>query len=184
MNTFRSFAPHRYLRALIFAVFIFEVTFVVAQQVAPADTDLKKYDRNKNGRLDPDELAAMRADETKAKNAASPADPARTPDQETVQLSPFEVNAAQDKGYYASNTLSGTRLNSKIEDLASSISVVTKQQMLDNASIDINDIFLYEANTEGTGMLTAIGRPERSTMSPRGACNVCTDRCWVLAVAA
>src|SRR5581483_10136826 len=71
-----------------------------------------------------------------------------------VQLSPFEVNAGDDKGYYASSTLSGTRLNSKIEDLGASITVVTKQQLIDTASLDINDIFLYEANVEGTGQFT------------------------------
>lgn len=64
-------------------------------------------------------------------------------------MSVFEVNADDDKGYLASSTLSGTRLNSKLEDLAASISVVTKEQLTDLASTDINDIFMYEANTEG-----------------------------------
>jgi hypothetical protein len=72
---------------------------------------------------------------------------------EIVVISPFEVTAGV-TGYYASNTLSGTRLNSKLEDLGSSITVVTKQQMADFALTDINDIFLYEANTEGTGNFT------------------------------
>ncbi|MEO5959836.1 MAG: TonB-dependent receptor plug domain-containing protein, partial [Opitutaceae bacterium] len=51
--------------------------------------------------------------------------------------------------------MSGTRLNSKIEDLAASITVVTKEQMQDFAMLDINDIFAYEASTEGTGNYTA-----------------------------
>ena len=72
-----------------------------------------------------------------------------------VQLSPFEVRA-DNTGYHSSSVMSGTRLNSKIEDLASSISVVTKQQMLDFAMLDINDLFNYEASTEGTGNYTAI----------------------------
>jgi Mg-chelatase subunit ChlD len=66
---------------------------------------------------------------------------------ETVQLSPFTVSSETDKGYFAANTLSGTRLNSKIEDKASSITVVTKQQLLDTADLDINDRFQFEANT-------------------------------------
>ena len=81
-----------------------------------------------------------------------PAASARTGD-EPVQLSPFQV-ISDDRGYQAFNTLSGTRLNSKLEDLASSITVVTKQQLIDTAAIDINDVFLYEANTEGTGNFT------------------------------
>ena len=72
----------------------------------------------------------------------------------TVLLSPFQVTADND-GYAASNTLSGTRLNSKLEDLGASITVITKQQLLDTAALDINDIFLYEANTEGTGNFTS-----------------------------
>ena len=64
-----------------------------------------------------------------------------------IVLSPFEVNAANDRGYQAFNTLSG--MNTKLEDLAASLSVVTKQQLLDTAATDINDVFLYEANTEG-----------------------------------
>ncbi len=73
---------------------------------------------------------------------------------ELIQLSPFQVAAEADRGYQALNTLSGTRLNSKLEDLGASISVITKQQMFDTAALDLNDIFLYEANTEGTGNYT------------------------------
>ncbi|MBI5766769.1 MAG: TonB-dependent receptor plug domain-containing protein [Verrucomicrobia bacterium] len=72
-----------------------------------------------------------------------------------VQLSPFQVNSAADRGYLATSTMSGTRLNSKLEDLAASISVVTKQQLLDTAATDINDIFLYESNTEGIYQFTS-----------------------------
>lgn len=82
---------------------------------------------------------------------------ARTPDagnEQVVELSPFIVGGASDKGYQALNTLSGTRLNTKLEDLGSSITVVTKQQMEDTAVLDLNDVFLYEANTEGTGNFT------------------------------
>src|SRR6187549_1335100 len=65
-------------------------------------------------------------------------------EEQVVKLSPFEV-VSDNNGYYASNTMSGTRLNSKIEDLGASITVVTKQQMQDFALLDINDIFNYEA---------------------------------------
>ncbi|MDO8629899.1 MAG: TonB-dependent receptor plug domain-containing protein, partial [Phycisphaerales bacterium] len=84
-------------------------------------------------------------------SATSAATPTR---EEVVLLSPFSVAADTDKGYQALNTLSGTRLNSKLEDLGASITVITKQQMLDTAVLDLNDVFLYEANTEGTGNYT------------------------------
>ncbi|MBL9190673.1 MAG: TonB-dependent receptor [Opitutaceae bacterium] len=68
---------------------------------------------------------------------------------ETIKLSPFEV-VAETKGYFSSNTMSGTRLNSKIEDLGQSITVMTKEQMVDFAMLDINDVFDHMASTEGT----------------------------------
>ena len=84
---------------------------------------------------------------------ASPT-PANPPaKEEVVKLSPFEVTGDA-RGYYAANTMAGTRLNSKLEDLASSITVITKEQMSDFAMLDINDVFLYEAGTEGTGTYT------------------------------
>ena len=83
---------------------------------------------------------------------------ATTPTRSTdvVELSPFQVSAESEKGYYAANTLSGTRINTKLEDLGASITVVTKQQMQDFAMLDLNDVFLYEAGTEGTGTYTDI----------------------------
>ena len=77
---------------------------------------------------------------------------------ETIVLSPFTVSSDADRGYQALNTLSGTRLNSKLEDLGASITVVTKQQMLDLAMLDINDVFRYEASTEGTDNFTTFNR--------------------------
>ncbi|MSU49135.1 MAG: hypothetical protein EXS37_08645 [Opitutus sp.] len=115
--------------------------------------NLARYDTNKNGVLDGDELAAMRADEAKA-SAAAQARAGSTAKDEVVTLSPFEVSAGGEKGYSASSSLSGTRLNSKLEDIASSITVVTKQQLLDTAALDINDIFQFEVGTEGTAQFT------------------------------
>ncbi len=71
----------------------------------------------------------------------------------TIQLSPFEV-VADNKGYFGANTMSGTRFNSKLEDLGAAITVVTKEQMADFAMLDINDVFLYATSTEGTGDYT------------------------------
>lgn len=85
-------------------------------------------------------------------NATTTTTPAK--EEGVVTLSPFEVNSEKDRGYYASSSLSGTRLNSNLADLASSITVVTKQQLLDTAAVDINDVFLYEANTEGLHQFT------------------------------
>lgn len=147
-------------------------------QLLPANSGdaaaLAKYDRNKNGKLDADELAAQRADEARAA-AAVAANPApATEKEELVELSPFEVNAGADRGYSASGTLSGTRLASKLEDIAGSVSVITKQQLLDTAAVDINDIFQYEVGTEGTKQFTDLtsdgrGDYDNVTGNPTGA---------------
>lgn len=75
-------------------------------------------------------------------------------DENIYVLSPFEVDASGDIGYYAENTLAGSRLNTKISDLAASITVINIEQMEDTASVDINDILRYEANTEGSDTYT------------------------------
>jgi len=102
--------------------------------------------------------------------------PSSTPsaEEEIVKLSPFIVNASN-TGYYASNTLSGTRLNSDIADLGASVSIITKQQMRDFALLDINDIFNYQVSTEGTGNYTnatvnAQGIPtDAASLNPQSA---------------
>ncbi|MES1167298.1 MAG: TonB-dependent receptor plug domain-containing protein, partial [Pseudomonadota bacterium] len=116
-----------------------------APSAAPDAATLAKYDKNHNGKLDPDEIAAMQADQKKPVPVES--------SEQAIELSPFQVTS-DTKGYYATNTMSGTRFNSKLDDLASSISVVTKEQMSDFAMLDINDIFNYTGNTEGTGTYT------------------------------
>lgn len=80
--------------------------------------------------------------------------PAPKPDSDVVVLSPFVVTTEKDQGYYAENTLAGSRMRTNVADLASSITVVTLQEIEDTASVDINDVFRYEANTEGSGSYT------------------------------
>ncbi|MDF9832236.1 outer membrane receptor protein involved in Fe transport [Ereboglobus sp. PH5-5] len=83
-------------------------------------------------------------------------------DDEIIMLSPFQVDATRDKGYYAENTLAGSRMRTNISDLGAAISVVTKQQMEDTASLDINDVFRYEINAEGSSTYTPISAPGRA----------------------
>ncbi len=126
-----------------------------AQSIAPAGPDaatLAKYDANRNGKLDPDEVAAMEAAQRSAAGVqVAGLSAPKGSDGEVVALSPFEVVSDNNRGYFQSNTMSGTRLNSKIEDLGQSITVMTKEQMADFAMLDINDVFDYMASTEGTG---------------------------------
>ncbi|HEY0947427.1 MAG TPA: TonB-dependent receptor plug domain-containing protein, partial [Opitutaceae bacterium] len=105
---------------------------------------------------------------------APPAEPtsteeARRRDQDIIELSPFSVDASKDEGYYSENTLAGSRLNTRVADLGASITVVTKQQLIDTASLDMNDVFLYEANTEGTGNFTDFNIDTRGAVQDRNA---------------
>ena len=98
---------------------------------------------------------AQQTTPTPAEAAAAAAAQPRKED--TVVLSPFVVSTSKDSGYYAANTLAGSRMNTNIADLGAAISVVTKQQMEDTGSLDINDVFRYEINTEGSGTYTPTG---------------------------
>ena len=73
------------------------------QTIASAPVDaatLAKYDKNKNGRLDPEELVAQRADQAKAATAVA-SRPASVAAEEVIELSPFQVTGAADRGYLA-----------------------------------------------------------------------------------
>lgn len=83
-------------------------------------------------------------------------------DDAVLQLSPFVVETTKDTGYFAANTLAGSRMSTNLADIGASISVVTKQQLEDTASTNINDIFRYEVNTEGSLTYT------QPTLSMRG----------------
>ena len=73
---------------------------------------------------------------------------------EVLQLSPFSVSTTKDTGYFAQNTLAGSRMKTNLADLGAAISVVTKAQMEDFASVSLNDAYRYEVNTEGSSTYT------------------------------
>ncbi len=85
--------------------------------------------------------------------AVTPAFESRNTDDEAIALSPFEVRA-DENGYFSGDSMSGTRFNSKVEDLAASLTVVTKEMMDDFAVLNVNDVFNLTAGTEGTMTFT------------------------------
>jgi outer membrane receptor protein involved in Fe transport len=103
---------------------------------------------------------------------------AQTPGEETVVLSPFNVDASKDRGYLATNATSGTRLNTPIKDLPMPISVITEQFLRDTGSTDLRDglrymsgIQLQSQNDQGTpgGAYQGAGgvnNPEGATANP------------------
>jgi hypothetical protein len=71
---------------------------------------------------------------------------------EVVVLSPFEVASSQDKGYAASSSLAGSRLNTDLRNVASAIQVVTSEFMKDTGSTDLQKILVYTTSTEVAGI--------------------------------
>jgi outer membrane receptor protein involved in Fe transport len=72
-------------------------------------------------------------------------------DDEVYYLSPFEVTTDRDVGYVATQTLAGTRIRTDLGDVASSISVVTKDFMNDIGATDSGTLLQYTANAEVAG---------------------------------
>jgi outer membrane receptor protein involved in Fe transport len=116
--------PIALVRRLALALTVLASTHLHGQAPTPPTKEqLAKYDTNKNGVLDPTEIAAMQKEE----------------DTGTITLTPFEVNTNKDVGYAAGNTLSGGRVDTPLELTPGSISVMTKEFMDDFNITNIND---------------------------------------------
>ena len=80
--------------------------------------------------------------------AASPA-----PDADVVLLSPFEVTATSGSdSYTADSTLAGNRLNTRLRDIGTSVSVVTKQFLADTGATDNTSLLQRLGGTEVSGV--------------------------------
>ncbi|HEY1849136.1 MAG TPA: hypothetical protein VGG37_08010, partial [Opitutaceae bacterium] len=73
--------------------------------------------------------------------------------EEPTVLSPFVVDASEDKGsYHAESTLAGTRVRTDLKDVASAISVVTAQFLQDTGAKNAEDLLVYTPSTEVAGL--------------------------------
>lgn len=107
--------------------------------------------------------------------AAAPASPTPTvstaalaTDETVVELSPFTVNATEDRGYQAENSLSGSRLRQNLKDMATPVTAFTEQFLLDTGITNTDDLAKYMVNTNydlneeangQNGQITTIARP-------------------------
>ncbi len=69
-------------------------------------------------------------------------------DDEVFELSPFTVDASEDVGYRAENTLSGSRLNTALKDVPAVIDVSTKELIEDLGVNDFQELMEYQNNTQ------------------------------------
>lgn len=72
-------------------------------------------------------------------------------DEEIFELSPFEVTGNDREGYKAVDTLAGNRLNTKLRDIGSAVSVITTQFLDDTGATDNQSLLQYTVGTEVGG---------------------------------
>ena len=137
-------------RSLAFALSLVNTAAVIGQTAsAPNPVLLEKYDRNRNGVLDPDELKRLQTEETRRGG-------------ETVYLTPFEVNTDKDVGYAAGNTLSGGRVDTPLAITPGSISVMTKEFIDDFNITNMNEAGSW---TIGFDLGTSVPNSDPSSIS-------------------
>lgn len=66
--------------------------------------------------------------------------------EELVVLSPFGVSTAKDYGYTAANSLTGGRMSTSLQEMASSVSVLTREFLDDIAATDLQTAANYFPN--------------------------------------
>ena len=65
-----------------------------------------------------------------------------------VILNPFVVSTDANKGYYASETLSGTQLKSQVRDLANPITILTEEFMRDIGAVNYEEALEFLPSTQ------------------------------------
>lgn len=81
-----------------------------------------------------------------AQQAASA--PVAPPDEETTVLSPFNVTTTSDQGYKATNSTSGTRIDTRIKDIPMPLEVITEQFVKDTGATTLRQALQYSAGIQ------------------------------------
>ncbi len=79
--------------------------------------------------------------------AAAPA--AAAAGEEVVELSPFITTAGSEKGYVATSSLAGSRVNTPLKDIASQIDVLTLEFLNDIAAVNLEEAVAFSTNNGG-----------------------------------
>ncbi len=64
---------------------------------------------------------------------------------EVFELSPFEVSTSGDRGYYAANAITGSRISVPIQEMPLTIEVVTSEFISDTGATNLRDSLRYSA---------------------------------------
>ncbi len=95
------------------------------------------------------------AGQTASSAPAAAAGPSTVAKDEAIVLSPFTVESGSEKGYLATQTLSGTRLKTDLKDIGSSLTVFTEQLMDDLGANSIYNLMAFAPNTDPFVMSTS-----------------------------
>jgi TonB-dependent Receptor Plug Domain len=91
------------------------------------------------------------ADQTGTQAPASVATSTEDTEQQVVRMDPFTVTT-ETEGYKAVDTLGGARVQTKLVDTPSAISVITKSFLDDAGITNAQDLLVYTTNTEVAGL--------------------------------
>ncbi len=81
--------------------------------------------------------------------APSPPAPAGAAREEVVELSPFLITADADKGYVATSSLAGSRVNTPLKDIAAQIDVMTIDFLNDIGATNLEEAVAFTTNNGG-----------------------------------
>jgi outer membrane receptor for ferric coprogen and ferric-rhodotorulic acid len=133
---------HRSTATLFIA--LLPLSLIQAQAPAPQPASvLAKYDVNRNGVLDPDELARKRSDDDAAQKGM-------------VTLNPFEVRTDRDTSYGALNSNSISAFNMELLKAPVAADIFTEQFMEDVATTNVEDLL----NGYGAGVGQVLATPD------------------------
>jgi outer membrane receptor protein involved in Fe transport len=93
-------------------------------------------------------LAPLGALAQTAAATPAPASDSSEPKEDLIVLSPFEVSASDERGYTASTTLAGNRLNTAVRDIGNAVTVITSQFLTDIGATDNATLLQYTTGTE------------------------------------
>jgi outer membrane receptor protein involved in Fe transport len=82
-----------------------------------------------------------------------------TATEDPLVLSPFTVAESEDRGYQATSTLAGTRLNTELRNVGSAISVMTAEFFQDTGATNMQTALSYGLNTEVGGVQGNFANP-------------------------
>jgi outer membrane receptor protein involved in Fe transport len=79
----------------------------------------------------------------------APAPASTVANESVVELSPFVTTAGSEKGYVATSSLAGSRVNTGLKDIAAQIDVMTPEFLNDIAAINVDEAVAFSTNNGG-----------------------------------